>query len=316
MRAKRVNLMTYSNLENRLNNGDVILLDGGTGTELERLGAPMHSGVWCGAANGSHPQLVKQVAERYIAAGADIITTNTYAAGRQALAKHGLADHFEAWNQTAIQMAQQARDEAERELFIAGSIAPFDQWRDYDTEAMRAAYREQAELLAEGKVDFLLLEMLATDEESTIIAIEEGRRTGLPLWIGISCLDHPETGVIYHGVRENSEINNEFPIYHFAPFGEAAERIAQAGGDVLCMMHSEIRLGVPSVEILKSKFNGPIGIYPNSGHWERPNWTFKENVSPRFYAEEAAKWIAAGAQIVGGCCGTGPEHIAAIRDLI
>jgi len=89
-------MKTETNLQTRLTDGDIIILDGATGTQLERLGAPMHSGVWCAAAIGSHPQLVRQVHEEYIAVGADIITTNTYASGRASLAKSGLEVHFEA----------------------------------------------------------------------------------------------------------------------------------------------------------------------------------------------------------------------------
>ncbi|MEM7116322.1 MAG: homocysteine S-methyltransferase family protein [Chloroflexota bacterium] len=319
-------MMAQSDLMTRLNNGELLILDGGTGTELEHLGAPMHSGVWCGAANGSHPHLVRQVHERYIAAGVDIITTNTYASGREALAKSNLEAHFEDWNKTAVSLAMEAREKTavDRPIYIAGSIAPYDNWAKYDINAMRAAYDEQSQLLAEGGVDFLLLEMLGTGVENSVVAIEEAAKTGLPIWVSLSCLDHPTTGEIFLGAREESEVLPDEPEIQpyepfkgsYEPFGPAIDKIMAAGGSVLSVMHSEIRVMESALQVARERWSGPIGAYPNSGHWERPNWAFKANVSADFYAQEAQKWVAAGAQVVGGCCGVGQHHIQAMTDAL
>ena len=308
-------MTTTNDLQTRLNNSDVLILDGATGTELERLGAPMHSGVWCGAATGSHPHLVRQVHLNYIAAGANIITTNTYASGRAALAKSGLEEHFVEWNTAAIALAHQARDEAEteRSIYIAGSIAPYDNWGNYDATIMRASYREQADLLVEGKVDFLMLEMLGTDVENTIIAVEEASQTDLPIWVSLSCLDHPQTGELYLGAREHSSNARDFD-YEYERFDVAIQRIMAAGGSVLSMMHSETHLGRAAVEVMRKNFAGPLGVYPNAGYWQRPNWTFVDEISPEYFWGEAQAWIEGGAQVIGGCCGTGPEHIRAVAE--
>ncbi|MGB0387697.1 MAG: homocysteine S-methyltransferase family protein [Ardenticatenaceae bacterium] len=308
--------MTAKNdLTTRLNNGEVLILDGGTGTELERVGAPMHSGVWCAAAIGSHPHLVRQVHENYIAAGADIITTNTYASGRHALAKSGLEDHFVEWNTKAVALAHEARERmaVDRPIYIAGSIAPYDNWGDYDAATMRASYREQAELLADANVDFLTLEMLGTDVDNTIMAIEEASRTDLPIWVGLSCLDHPTSNTLYLGVREGTASVSQF-FREYEPFGPAIQRIMAAGGSVLSMMHSEIHMGQAALAVMRENFAGPLGIYPNAGYWQRPNWTFVESISPDFYWTEAQKWLESGAQVIGGCCGIGPEHIRAVSE--
>ncbi len=307
--------MAGKELSTRLNNGEVLILDGGTGTELENLGAPMHSGVWCAAAIGSHPHLVRQVHENYIAAGADIITTNTYASGRHALAKSGLEDNFRAWNISAVELAHEAREgmAVERAIYVAGSIAPYDNWGEYDAVAIRDSYREQAELLAEGNVDLINLEMLGTDVDNTIIAIEEASRTGLPVWVSISCLDHPTTKALYLGARESDNpISDDQFRFGYEPFGPAIERIMDVGGSVLSMMHSEIQLGQAALAVMREHFDGPLGIYPNAGYWQRPNWTFVESISPDFYWSEAQKWLSSGAQVIGGCCGIGPEHIRAV----
>lgn len=302
-----------TDIQTRLANGDVFILDGATGTELERLGAPMHSGVWCAAATGSHPHLVQQVHTNYIDAGADIITTNTYASGRASLAKSGLEENFEAWNKAAVALAHQAREDAtvDRPIYIAGSIAPYDNWGTYDADAMRASYREMADLLVEGNVDFLLLEMLGTDVANSIIAIEEATQTDLPVWVSISCLDNPETKELHLGAREHSSEAQNFD-YDYVKFDVAIQRIMAAGGSVLSMMHSETHHGRQAVEVMRQNFSGPLGVYPNAGYWQRPNWAFVDEISPDYYWGEAQAWIEGGAQIVGGCCGTGPEHIQAI----
>ncbi|MEM7126169.1 MAG: homocysteine S-methyltransferase family protein [Chloroflexota bacterium] len=304
-----------TDLLNRLDNGDVLILDGATGTELERLGASMHSGVWCAAAIESAPHLVRQVHENYIAAGADIITANTYASGRHALAKHGLADKFTEWNQSAVALAHEARERSavERPIYIAGSIAPYDNWGKYDAETMRVSYREQAQLLADAGVDFLLLEMLAADATNAIMAIEEASSTNLPIWVSLSCLDNPASKELYLGVREHTSGAKEFT-NGYEPFGPAIQRIMATGGSVLSMMHSEIHLARAALEIIRENFGGPSGVYPNAGYWQRPNWTFIEDISPEFFWTEAQAWIESGAQIVGGCCGIGPEHIRAVSD--
>ncbi len=301
-------------LQSRLQNGEIVIHDGATGTELERLGAPMHSGVWCGAATGSHPHLVRQVHTNYIAAGTDIITTNTYASGRASLEKHGLEEHYKDWNQSAVRLAHEARTQAnvDRPIYIAGSVAPYDNWgQGYEPETLRASYREHVELLAEGDVDFLLLEMLGADVGSTMLAIEEATRTELPVWVSLSCLDHPETGKLYMGAREHSSDNSTFS-HNYEPFDEAIHKIMATGGSVLSMMHSETHLGRVAVEVMQANFDGPLGVYPNAGYWERPNWTFIDEISPDYFWQEAQAWIELGAQVIGGCCGMGPEHIQAI----
>ena len=99
--------------------------DGAIGTELERLGARMDRGVWCVRALADSPELVPEVHRRYIEAGADIITTNSYSATREALQRYGLAAHFEDWNQRAACIAIEERDRAPRSGFVAvaGSVS-------------------------------------------------------------------------------------------------------------------------------------------------------------------------------------------------
>ena len=124
-----------------------IILDGGIGTELERLGAPMDHEAWCAVALETHPQLVRDVHKSYIDVGADIITVNTYAATRHALTNGGMEDNFVAWNKLAVQLARDALDtsEVDRNILIAGSVSNFGHFGDaYTDEQLAPNYKDQA----------------------------------------------------------------------------------------------------------------------------------------------------------------------------
>ena len=114
-------------LEALISRSGPIILDGGIGTELERLGAPMDHEAWCAVALETHPQLVRDVHRSYIDVGADIITVNTYAATRHALTNGGMEDNFISWNKRAVQLARDALDtsEVDRNILIAGSVSNF-----------------------------------------------------------------------------------------------------------------------------------------------------------------------------------------------
>ncbi|HER34939.1 MAG TPA: homocysteine S-methyltransferase family protein, partial [Halothiobacillaceae bacterium] len=157
--------MTYT----RLQAGEVRLLDGATGTELEKRGVPMSTNAWSGSAALDHPETLEQIHRDYIDAGADIITANTYATSRALLELDGLGDRFETINRAAVRAACQARDRSGRpEVIIAGSlshrgpIATGSARPDSGAiglETMADALREQAQLLRDEGCDLLLLEM-------------------------------------------------------------------------------------------------------------------------------------------------------------
>ena len=109
----------FERIEARLEAGGPVILDGAIGTELERLGARMDEGVWCARALADSPDMVHEVHRRYLDAGADVITANSYSATREAMERHGLAEHFEDWNRRAARIALEERDRSPR----SGSVA-------------------------------------------------------------------------------------------------------------------------------------------------------------------------------------------------
>ena len=146
-------MTNIQNLQDKIESGELIILDGAIGTELERLGAPMHKDVWCGHALDSHPELVTQVHQSYIDAGADVITANTYATGRQALKLGGLEDKMQPWNAYAMQLACQAREASDRPVCVAGSVTTFMSTRGFSAEGLRPYLAEQAQILTRRLLD-------------------------------------------------------------------------------------------------------------------------------------------------------------------
>ena len=300
-------------LNDRLDQGEVVILDGAIGTELERLGAPMHDEIWCGHALETHPELVSEVHRSYITAGADVITANTYSTARHALQFAGLEDQTGAWNTLAVKLAADARDAhaTDRPVWIAGSVSTFGSWHKLTADQLRPSFAEQARILIDCGVDLIILETLASPPDIVCAAVEETRGLGVPVWVALSCLEDRDSGALMHGVeesREHGDIRQPFE-----PLAPVARRVMAEGGAALLMMHSDLAVTKAAVAELRASFDGPVGAYPNAGYWLRPNWAFVDQVSPDDYVSEAKSWIAAEAQIVGGCCGIGPDHIRALH---
>ena len=119
--------MSIRRLETRLQTGGPVILDGANGTELERLGVRMDQDVWCARALADCPDMVHQVHRRYIEAGANVITTNSYSATREAMQRYGMAAHFEDWNRRSVRIALEERGRSSRadSVAVAGSVSSY-----------------------------------------------------------------------------------------------------------------------------------------------------------------------------------------------
>ena len=293
-------------LDARIKQGEVILLDGATGTELERRGVPMHGKVWCAEATLSHPEVLRAVHEDYIRAGAEVIITNTFASARHALEPAGLGDAVAAANRTAVEIARAARDAAATApVCIAGSISDFTaneldpSWLKPDR--LRQTFSEQAELLVEAGVELIALEMMQKPEIA-VPAVEAALATGIPVWIGVSCRLHRDSG--------------RLTLYDYADrdLSELLEAVSDLGAGAFTVMHSKVDDTEAGLKAVREVWSGPMGAYPNAGHFIMPNWQFVDITPPALLLERARAWVELGAQLIGGCCGLGPEHIAALRD--
>ena len=309
-----------ASLTDRLENGEIILLDGGIGTELERLGAPMDHEVWCALALETHPNLIEKVHRSYIEAGADIITVNSFASTRKALENAKLEQNFDQWNRLAVHLAKDALQQCNPDwpVYIAGSVSTYGYSPDNSNNngELGLYLQEQAQLLVETGVDLLLIETLASDLSTILTAIAALSNYDLPIFVAVSCSQIDKSEKLYLGMVESRNYSDKEDIFFHEPFDSVLDKLITRGGySALLVMHSEIDITQSAINRISEKYKGPIGAYPNAGYWERPQWIFVDQVSPDDYLQKAKSWVEKGAQIIGGCCGIGPKHIRALTRL-
>ncbi|MDP6422499.1 MAG: homocysteine S-methyltransferase family protein [SAR202 cluster bacterium] len=295
--------MSYlEQMQSRIDRGEAVILDGATGTELQRRGVPMHGVCWSATALTSHPQVVRQIHEDYTRAGADIIITNTFSTDRPTLELAGMGDQARDLTARAVALAKEARDAAaDRPVCIAGSMARHGEGleRAPTPDEAKAAYRELAHLLAEGGVDLIMLEMMR-DVESAALAIEAAVSTGLLTWVGFSCRIDDGQVVLLDSRGES--------------FAEALDSLLSLGANLVSVMHSEVAATNAALNVVRDRWTGPSGAYAQAGRMVMPNWQFEDAITPDEYLSIAQGWVESGVQVVGGCCGIGPEHIRALKD--
>ncbi|MDC1272658.1 homocysteine S-methyltransferase family protein [Pelagibacteraceae bacterium] len=303
--------MAYNLIKQRLENKDTIILDGAIGAELEKKGAKMHKDLWCGTCSVESPDLVKKVHEEYILAGADIITTNTYATTPIGMKQYGFDDQINEFNKTSVQIAKEAVKNSNKDIAVAGSVSTFGSLYKFGTKAMKPGFKEQLKILSGEGVDLIILEAMSSQADIVETIIECSLESKLPVWLSISCVIDDKTNKVMLGY--NDTIDSDTSIYE--DFETSINNFSKIHKGPILIAHSDIEVTGQAIKIAKKKFNGVLGAYPNRGHYEKPHWKFVDNITPSEYLEKAKSWVEDGAQIVGGCCGVGVEEIKAISVL-
>jgi S-methylmethionine-dependent homocysteine/selenocysteine methylase len=296
----------------RLAAGDLVIIDGGTGSQLQAEGVAMDDVAWSARANLEQPDVVQRVHEDYIRAGAEVIIANSYAASRAALEPAGLGGHVAEVNRAAVRAALRAREAAAtRPVAVAGSMSSFSPI-DMDPAAVDrphpgptaddprfpslADFREQAGLLADSGVDLIALEMINARGYGRA-ALRAAAETGLPVWLGLSPFrldDGTLAGLPDLGDGES--------------FEDLVSALVGPALAAVTVMHAKPEVALDAIEIIRRHFAGPVGVYAETGDWQPPDWVF-DGLTPAEYLEQAITWAGHGARLVGGCCGVGPEHI-------
>ena len=285
------------------------------GTELDRRCVPLDAAAWSARAMESHPEIVREVHADYVRAGADLHIVNSFATCRHVLEAAGLGDKVRAYNQLAVHLCQQGIEQASDggDQWMAGSISTYAESSDRDKlpklHDLSKNYQEQTDILAEAGVDMFVLEMLF-DVEISVAALEVAAATGLPVSVGFSCRFGAgnETVETYFSDLESIaglRLENVLP-----PVLAAIPADTEA---IVAIMHSEFDVTNKALEVVKQFWNGPVAVYPNSGLYDKPHWRFDTVCSPTEFADTAESWLRNGVNIVGGCCGIGPDHIRALR---
>ncbi len=303
----------------RIAAGDVIVLDGAVSTELQRRGVPVNESSWFGQANFDHLDVVQALHEDYIRAGAEVIIANTHSTNRAGLEPAGFGDRVEEANRRAVRAAIRARDTAaDRPVAVAGSISSFipAAMGAADTTDLRnlTTFREQAAILADAGVDLIALEMMDSASYG-LAAVQAAVETGLPVWLGMSPIRFPSGRLGTYSADKPCIMPDEDPGKPDA-FRELVEAYATScqGLAAVVLMHVELGVIADGLPVIREYFPDlPLGVYAEVGHYEAPNWVFAD-LSPDEYLKAATGWADAGVQLIGGCCGTGPEHIRALAE--
>ena len=286
----------------RVAQGDILISDGAMGTYLQTKGLKpgecMES--WC----VSHPEVVKGIHEDYIAAGADILETNSFGGTSYKLEPYGLAHKVRELNLAAVALAKSVSRRTGK-VYVAASVGPTgciaeDEGGDMTPQDLYKAFQEQVVAMEEGGADALCIETMASLTEA-LQAIKAAKdNTKLP----VICTFTFEAGA--RGFRTMMGVTPE----------RAARAGVAAGADIV---GANCGNGIVNmIEIARqtraAQPNTPILINANAGLpvLEGEKTVFKE--SPEFMASKVIDLINAGAQIIGGCCGTTPDHIAAIAE--
>jgi 5-methyltetrahydrofolate--homocysteine methyltransferase len=291
--------MTARLLE-RLATGRVLVADGAFGTQLQVRG--MATGQCPEEYNTSHPHVVQGIYRDYFKAGADFVSTNSFGGNRARLARHGFADRVAEFASKAVELA---REVCPQGGMVAGSVGPtgevLEPFGAFPVEQAQAAFAEQCQALADGGADFILIETMMALEEALAALRAAKESTSLPVAVTMTF----------------EARNDQFRTSWGVSIQQAAEALTQAGADLIgsnCGQGFDNMVEI--ARLFRAATRCPIIAQANAGlpQWVDGKAVYKE--TPESIAPKVEALLAAGVNVIGGCCGTGPEHIARIRAIV
>jgi len=296
------------------------LLDGGTGRELQRIGAPFRQPEWSALALIEAPQFVSRVHRSYVDAGADVITTNSYAVVPFHIGEARFAEQGEALADRAGRLAREVADAAPRPVHVAGSLPPVGgSYRADLFDAARA--RPVLERLVRGlapHVDHWQAETLSATAEAVLVHEVIGATPGAqakPLWLSFT-------------LQDESVVPGQPRLRSGEPVADAVAVALRLDAAALLFNCSQPEVMGDAVDAAREVLRCagvvlPIGVYANAFPPQPQEATandgldpLRSDLTPRGYLGWVESWRERGASIVGGCCGIGPEHIAAMREAL
>ena len=282
-----------------------LLGDGAMGTQLQQAGLEPGG---CGEAwNVEHPDRVLAIQKRYVEAGSDCLITNTFGGSRIMLERHAKDADVAAINKAGALIAREAF--GEKEGYVLGDIGPFggllEPYGEVAEKSVREAFAEQARALVDGGADAIIIETQTSLEELGI-GLEAAREAGAPCVIGSMAYD-----VTFDGeeIRTMMGIGPE----------DAAEFMAENGADVIalnCGSGIDVSWAARAVERYRRITDLPTMAQPNAGLPELVDMEVVYRQTPEEMTGELSALLAAGANIVGGCCGSSPDHLLLFRKLL
>ena len=279
-----------------------LLGDGAMGTQLMLAGLEQGN---CGEEwNLTHPERVVAIQRRYVEAGSECLITNTFGGSRIMLNRHGHAGQAVAINKAGVAIARKAF--GAKGGYVLGDIGPFGglmaPFGDFTEEQVREAFDEQAAALVEGGADAIIVETQTSLEELGI-GIEAAKRAGAPCIIGSMAYDVTLDGSTF---RTMMGVDPE----------RAAEFMEERGAHIValnCGTGMEMERALEAVKRYKAVTSLPVMVQPNAGKPRLVNMKIVYDESPEVMVRGVAPLLEAGANIIGACCGSTPDHIRAFR---
>ena len=292
----------------------MIFLDGGLGRELQAMGAPFRQPEWSALALMEGPDYVRAAHDAFLQAGADIVTTNSYAIVPFHIGADVFAARASALLRLSGELARTAADEAGRPVRVAGSVPPMFgsyQPEKFDRQVAADMMRLFRDQLADY-ADLFLAETLGSVAEAELF-LTEFLPVGRPMWLSVT-------------LEDVDVIAGEPRLRSGEPLGDVLALCQSLSPDALLFNCSQPEVMEDAVSVAHTYFSvdSPplIGVYANAfpladDNYEGANATLHElrpDITPVAYADYAERWAAAGAGIIGGCCGISPGHIKCLKD--
>jgi 5-methyltetrahydrofolate--homocysteine methyltransferase len=284
----------------RLGAGEVLLSDGAWGTELQKMG--LEAGACPEEWNVSHPEQVRRLVRSYLEAGADMVLTNSFGGNRFRLRRHGSAERVREFNLAAARISKE--EAARRGAFVAASVGPTGEFVEplglVSEAEMQGAFTEQIAALKEGGADAVVIETVFALEEIRL-AIKAAKD------LGMICFATMTFDAGAAGFKTMMGVSTE----------RAAVALTEYGADVVgTNCGNGIENMVKVVREMRPHTGKPILVHANAGIPQLVQGRVTYQETPELMAGKLKELIAAGANIVGGCCGTTPAHIKAFRAVL
>eukprot|EP01059_Diplonema_ambulator_P019581 TRINITY_DN3309_c0_g1_i1.p1 TRINITY_DN3309_c0_g1~~TRINITY_DN3309_c0_g1_i1.p1 ORF type:complete len:585 (+),score=115.93 TRINITY_DN3309_c0_g1_i1:39-1757(+) len=317
--------------------GRVVILDGAVGTEIERRAGEesMNKLGWSCSANFTYPEVVFDVHMSYLEAGSHILTANTYCTNKNVMQGAGLGSIAEKSTRAAVKLAFDARrsylkrsNAVKRPILVAGSLSchpPRQEegssfnagvWPDEKTEVENIT--EHAKLLAECKVDVIIVEMV-WDMTHGERAVKAACDTSLPVILSLSApVPEDAEDPVMTAVKGQLASNTPLKLGGLGdtPLTEAVQLLTKDRPNIVavCVHHTPLALMPHAIAAVRSVWSGYLGAYPEHGTFEMPHWNYSPLDVDEFVSH-AEVWVqGSDVKLVGGCCGVGPVYIEALAE--
>ncbi len=303
----------YENFFNRLKQGETILIDGGTGTEVERRGVPQLKNAWNAGGALTHPDIIRQIHEDFINEGAEIVISNTFATSKHLMKDADCLDDFEKVNRRSVELVVEARNNSKNpNALVAGGISHWSFTNILPSlDELKTGALEQATIMKDAGADLIMLEMMI--DVPRMLAVYEGAKaSNLPIWVGLSCESEGEGPMRLLGGQ--TDLNVRTPNSRIGQtLEEALAVLKNTDVPLINIMHTDVTYIDKCLEIVNQHWDRLVGVYAHSGDDIQMKWTFDDVITPKDYTNYCKKWMNHKLSIIGGCCGTGPDHICDLK---